>query len=141
MMGIAIGLIIIGIVGGTAPHAAASTAATSKDATDQEADSAATDAESSAAPVGVAAPDTILIADFDNGSEQASYGMGWHAFDDKSRGGNSTTSQRVVAEGAAHSKGALEVSGDVGTGIQYAFVGTSFLPNGKPTPDFSSRAS
>ena len=139
MMGIAIGLIIIGVVGGTAPHAAASTAATSKDATDQEADSAATDAESSAAPVGVAAPDTTLIADFDNGSDQASYGMGWNAFDDKSRGGNSTTSQRVVAEGAGHSKGALEVSGDVGTAIQYAFVGTSFLPNGKPTPDFSQQ--
>jgi hypothetical protein len=27
----------------------------------------------------------------------------------------------------------------VGTAIQYAFVGTSFLPNGKPTPDFSQQ--
>jgi hypothetical protein len=31
------------------------------------------------------------------------------------------------------------VSGEVGTAIQYAFVGTSFLPNGQPTPDFSKQ--
>ena len=140
MMGIAIGLIITGIVGGTAPVAAASTAATSKDATEGKTATAATDAAASPdAPVGVVAPDTTLIADFDSGSDQASYGIGWQAFDDKSRGGNSTTSQRVVADGAGHSKGALEVSGDVGTAIQYPFVGTSFLPNGKPTPDFSQQ--
>ncbi|HET9473740.1 MAG TPA: hypothetical protein VFO82_07590, partial [Steroidobacteraceae bacterium] len=29
-----------------------------------------------------------------------------------------------------NSRGALEVSGEVGTALQYPFVGTSFLPNG-----------
>jgi hypothetical protein len=78
-----------------------------------------------------------MIADFDNGNTKATYGIGWTAFDDKSRGGNSTTSEKLIEGGAEHSKGALEVSGDVGTAIQYPFVGTSFLPNGQPTTDFS----
>jgi ABC-2 type transport system permease protein len=137
LMAAAIGLVIVGIMGGTAPHAAASNAATSKDA-GEGTDSAATDAASSA-PLGVAAPSTTLVADFDNGSDQASYGLGMHAFDDKGRGGNSTSSQKVVEGGAENSRAALEVSGVVGDGIQYPFVGTSFLPNGKPTPDFSKQ--
>jgi ABC-2 type transport system permease protein len=139
VIGVSIGLIVAGVMGGTAPHAAASTAsaATSKDA-EEGTDSAATDAASSAPP-GVAAPSTTLVADFDNGSEQVAYGIGMHAFDDKPRGGNSTTSQKLVEDGAEHSKSALEVTGVVGDGIQYPFVGTSFLPNGKPTPDFSKQ--
>jgi hypothetical protein len=124
-------------MGGTAPRATASTAATSKGA-EEGTDSAATDA-ASRAPLGVAAPSTPLVADFDNGSDQTSYGIGMHAFDDKDRGGNSTTSQKLVEGGAENTKGALEVSGVVGDAIQYAFVGTSFLPNGKPTPDFSKQ--
>ena len=129
MFWIAVGLVIAGIMGGNAPHAAASSAATSKDVKEDGAASAASDATASA-PLGVAAPDTVVIADFDNGSEQASYGMGWHAGDDKDRGGNSTISQKLVAGGAQNSRGALEVSGEVGPALQYPFVGTSFLPNG-----------
>jgi ABC-2 type transport system permease protein len=138
VIGISIGLIVAGVMGGTAPQATASTAATSKDPAENGSASAANDA-GSAGPVGVAAPATALIADFDNGSDQTAYGIGMHAFDDKSRGGDSTTSQKLVAGGAENSKGALEVSGEVGTAIQYAFVGTSFLPNGQPTPDFSKQ--
>jgi ABC-2 type transport system permease protein len=137
LMAAAIGLVIVGISGCTRPDAAPTDSATSKDA-EGGTDSAATDAASSA-PLGVAAPSTTLVADFDNGSEQTSYGIGMHAFDDKPRGGNSTTSQKLVDGGAQKSKAALEVSGVVGDGIQYPFAGTSFLPNGKPTPDFSKQ--
>jgi len=132
LFAIAVGLVIAGIMGGNAPQAATSSAATSKDAIKDEAGSAATDADSPTAPIGVAAPDTVVIADFDNGSDAASYGMGWHAADDKDRGGNSTISQRLVEGGAQKSRGALEISGDVGTALQYPFVGTSFVPNGTP---------
>ena len=55
------------------------------------------------------------------------------------RGGNSTVSQQLVEGGAGQSKAALEITGEVGTAIQYPFVGTSFLPNGKPQVDFGKQ--
>jgi hypothetical protein len=115
-----VGLVIAGVVGGNTPHAAAKTAAASGDAGESAPDTAG-----SSAPAGVAAPDEPVIADFDNGDGKARYGLGFTASDDKMRGGNSTAAQKVV-------EGALEVSGEVGTGIQYPFAGTSFLPNGTP---------
>ena len=130
MFWIAVGLVIAGIMGGNAPQAAASSAATSKDASRMTAPRPLHRMRLTAAPIGVAAPDTVVIADFDKGSDTASYGMGWHAADDKERGGNSTISQRLVEGGAQDSHGALEISGEVGTALQYPFVGTSFLPNG-----------
>jgi ABC-2 type transport system permease protein len=129
MFWIAVGLVIAGVLGGNAPQAAASPAATSKEVKEDGAASAATDSTSSA-PLGVAAPAITLIADFEHGSDAASYGVGWHAGDDKDRGGNSTISQRLIEGGAQNSRGALEISGAVGTALQYPFVGTSFLPNG-----------
>ncbi len=129
MFWIAVGLVIAGVMGGNAPQAAASPAATSKDAR-KTAPRPLQRTRPLLRPVGVAAPDTVVIADFDKGSDRASYGMGWHAADDKERGGNSTISQRLVEGGAQDSNGALEVSGEVGTALQYPFVGTSFLPNG-----------
>ena len=129
MFWIAVGLVIAGIMGGNAPHAAASSAATSKDVKEDGAASAATDATASA-PLGVAAPDTVVIADFDNGSDRASYGMGWHAGDDKERGGNSTISQRLIEGGAqiraARSKSAARSAPPCSIPLS----GTSFLPNG-----------
>jgi ABC-2 type transport system permease protein len=125
MFWIAVGLVIAGVIGGNAPRAAAKTAATSNDAA-----KSVPDASGSAAHVGVAAPDKPVIADFDNGNANASYGLGFSASDDKMRGGDSSAAQKLVDGGAEKSRGALEVSGEVGTGIQYPFAGTSFLPNG-----------
>jgi hypothetical protein len=71
-----------------------------------------------------------MIANFDDGQTQASYGLGFSASDDKMRGGNSSAAQKVV-------EGALEVSGEVGTAIQYPFAGTSFLPNGSSGVDWA----
>jgi ABC-2 type transport system permease protein len=130
VMGLAIGLVLTGVLGGNAPQAKADTAATSKDATEGNTATAATDAAApSGPPVGVAAPDTVVLADFDNGSEKTSYGLGFASRDDKDRGGDSTISQKLVEGGARNSRGALEVTGTVGTAIPYAFVGTSFIPN------------
>lgn len=99
------------------------------------------------APVGVAAPDIPLLGGFDAGSAEAGYGIGWSAVDDASRGGNSRATQRVIAGGALGTPGALEISGEIGTAIQYPFAGTSLLPNGtQDTPwvdqgymDYSAR--
>ena len=135
---IAIGLVIVGIMGGNAPKAVANAAATSTDATDGKTATAATDAAvPSDAPIGVAAPAIALIADFDQGSETASYGVGWNASGDDMRGGDSKISQRLVEGGAHQSRAALEITGEVGTAIQYPFAGTSFLPNGSGSDDFS----
>jgi len=127
VLGVSLALLIAGITGSNAPHAATKTAATSNGAGES-----APDASGSSAPVGVAAPDRPVIADFDNGQDQAGYGLGFSASDDKMRGGNSSAAQKVV-------EGALEVSGEVGTAIQYPFAGTSFLPNGTPGADWAKQ--
>jgi len=118
-------LVIMGVVGSNAPHAATKTAATSNGT-----EESVPDASGSSAPVGVAAPDKPVIADFDHGNATASYGIGFTASDDKMRGGNSSAAQKIT-------EGALEVSGEVGTAIQYPFAGTSFLPNGTPNAEWS----
>jgi ABC-2 type transport system permease protein len=127
VLGVSLGLLIAGITGGNAPHAATKTAATSNGTGES-----VPDASGSSAPVGVAAPDKPLIANFDDGQARTSYGLGFSASDDKMRGGNSSVAQKVV-------EGALEVSGEVGTAIQYPFAGTSFLPNGSPGVDWAKQ--
>jgi len=84
------------------------------------------------APAGVAAPAMAVISDFDAGSANAAFGIGWRAAGDDMRGGNSTATQRLVDGGANGSKGALEVSGVIGGAIQYPFAGTMFFPQGPP---------
>jgi ABC-2 type transport system permease protein len=120
---VVLGLSISGVIGGKPASKEDATAAT-------DAASAAADTPVSEPPAGVAAPAVAVIADFDNGSETAAYGVGWVAARDDMRGGNSKSAQHLVAGGAAGSKGALEVSGDVGNAIQYPFAGTMFFPEG-----------
>ncbi|HET9862510.1 MAG TPA: CIA30 family protein [Steroidobacteraceae bacterium] len=131
---ISIGLVIAGALGGNAPQAATPNAATSKGAEESPPDD-----PGSTAPVGVAAPDAPLIADFDGGSAAAAFGLGFSAADDKMRGGNSSVHQQIVDAGAENSRAALEVSGEVGTAIQYPFAGTALLPNGTPGTDFAKQ--
>ncbi len=83
-----------------------------------------------AGPVGVPAPTNPVVASFDDGTLNASYGVGWMVADDKTRGGNSTSSVQVIAGGAEHSQGALEASGTVRDAIEYPFGGTIFFPKG-----------
>jgi hypothetical protein len=55
--------------------------------------------------------------------------------DDRTRGGNSNATVQVVADGAEHSKGALEVNGTIGDAAQYPFAGTIFWPKGSTAED------
>ena len=120
----AIGLVVAGFMNGRAKVEAAPAAS------GEAAGSAATDPAAPRGPVGVAAPAAPLISDFDSGSAQAKYGAGWFASGDDMRGGNSTARQRVIDGGAAGTRGALEVSGTVGDGLQYPFAGTAYFPAG-----------
>jgi ABC-2 type transport system permease protein len=84
------------------------------------------------AAAGIAAPAVVVLSDFDGGSVATAYGIGWSAAGDDMRGGNSTATQRLVESGADGSKGALEVTGTLGDGLQYPFAGTMFFPQGPP---------
>jgi hypothetical protein len=113
-----IGLIVAGVIGGGVKH-------TARAAAGAHDTSSATAADS---PAGLPAPATVVIADFDAGTDAAAYGVGWHAGGDDMRGGNSRATQRIVPGGAQNSRGALEVNGTVGDAIQYPFAGTAFFP-------------
>jgi len=104
--------------------------------------SAATGTPAIEAPAGVAAPQVAVLSNFDAGSAATAYGVGWGAAGDDMRGGNSTAAQRLVEDGAGGSKGALEVTGELGDQIQYPFAGTMFFPEGPPMKglmDFSGK--
>jgi ABC-2 type transport system permease protein len=122
---VVVGLLVSGVFGGKPANTEGAAAATDET-------SAATATPASSSPPGVQAPATVVIADFDNGSAAASYGIGWSAVGDDTRGGNSTASQHLVEGGAGGSKGALEVTGAIGNAIQYPFAGTMFSPEGPP---------
>jgi ABC-2 type transport system permease protein len=121
---VAVGLVVAGFMNGKTRVEAAPAAS------GEAAGSAATDPAAPRGPVGVAAPPDPLISDFDSGSAQAKYGAGWFAAGDDMRGGNSKATQRVIDGGAAGTRGALEVTGTIGDGIEYPFAGTAFFPNG-----------
>jgi len=131
VIAISIGLVIAGVMSGHEKVPAA----TSKVATQEDGTPVA--GSSSGAPVGVAAPDTPALGDFDAGSVAVGYGLGWQAADDKLRGGNSSVQQKLFAGGASGSKSALEVSGTIGDAIQYPFGGTVFFPQGSSTADYA----
>jgi len=120
----AVALVITGFMNGKAKVAAAP--ATSAETSG----SAATAHAASGGPAGVAAPKDPVIADFDAGTDQARFGVGWKAVGDDMRGGNSTAAERVIDGGANGTKGALEVTGTLGDAIQYPFAGTAFAPDG-----------
>ena len=132
---ISIFLIIAGVMSGHQKVSA------SPSADSQEAGSAATDA-AAGGPAGVAAPADPVIANFDAGSATAAFGAGWYASGDERRGGNSTAAQRVIDGGASGSAHALEVTGNIGDGLQYPFAGTAFFPDGtepQKIMDFTGR--
>ena len=80
-----------------------------------------------------AAPETTLIADFENGVG-ASFGFGWQVTSDRIQGGSSTA--RLSAENAA-----LRVEGEVGRGFAFPWAGAIYFPGAQPMQpvDFSDR--
>jgi ABC-2 type transport system permease protein len=132
---IVVALLFSGVFGGKPASKEDAPAAT-------DAASAAADTPVSEAPVGAASPAISVIANFDNGSEAAAYGIGWTAAGDDMRGGNSKAAQHLVTGGAGGSKGALEITGEIGSALQYPFAGTMFFPEGPPMQglmDYSRR--
>ncbi|MBC8025865.1 MAG: CIA30 family protein [Steroidobacteraceae bacterium] len=132
---IGIALMSMGVIGN--PSSAVAAAGASKSDAD-----AATAAKDSAAPAGVAAPSEPLIAAFDSGSPDATYGIGWSETSDTFVGGASTATVRLVDDGAESSTGALEIDGTIREGFQWPFAGAVFFPNGPPMEgmmDYSSR--
>lgn len=80
-----------------------------------------------------AAPETTLIADFENGVD-ASFGFGWQVTSDQMQGGSSTA--RLSAGSAA-----LQVEGDIGPGSPFPWAGAIYFPGAQPMQpvDFSDR--
>lgn len=72
-----------------------------------------------------------VVSTFDNGKVEARYGA-WISATDQMNGGKSTANLAVVEPGAAGSKGALQVTGEVVTGGQFLFSGTIFSPGSAP---------
>lgn len=94
--------------------------------------------EAAAAP---AAPAAAAVADFEGGSVAVAYGQNWMITTDSMAGGKSSASQAWLAGGAADSRGALRVQGQVDGGLPYAWAGTMFMPGAQPfaAVDFSAR--
>lgn len=90
---------------------------------------------------GAAAPAGTLVSDFDGDTIDARIGHGWQSTTDQMMGGASTETHVLVAGGAAGSRGALEVSGEIRSGSPFPWSGVMFFPSAEPMRpvDFSSR--
>ena len=96
-------------------------------------------AATAAAP---AIADGALVADFEDGGTGVRFGHGWQVTTDAMAGGRSVATQEAVAGGAAGSRGALRVSGEIRAGFAFPWAGTMFHPGAQPMQpvDASSRS-
>ena len=80
-----------------------------------------------------AAPETTLVADFEDGVG-ATFGLGWQVTSDAMLGGSSAA--RMSAE-----SGALRVEGELDSGIAFPWAGVTYFPGAAPMQpvDFSDR--
>ena len=85
----------------------------------------------SVAPGGPSPSASLVVSNFDDLSLSASYG-GWMTTSDQEIGGKSTATIKAVASGANGSAGALQVSGEVVPGAQFAWAGATFHPGASP---------
>ncbi|GHD69011.1 hypothetical protein GCM10007164_11460 [Luteimonas padinae] len=96
-------------------------------------------AATAAAP---AIADDALVADFEDGGTGVRFGHGWQVTTDAMAGGRSVATQEAIAGGAAGSRGALRVSGEIRPGFAFPWAGTMFHPGAQPMQpvDASSRS-
>ncbi|HEY4531007.1 MAG TPA: CIA30 family protein [Luteimonas sp.] len=82
-----------------------------------------------------------LVADFDDGGTGVRFGHGWQLTTDAMAGGASVAAQDASAGGAAGTRGALRVSGEIRPGFAFPWAGTMFHPGAQPMQpvDASSR--
>ena len=68
--------------------------------------------------------ETNMVSNFDEGKTTAAYGM-WIPASDNMNGGKSTSKIEVIQPGAANTRGAMQVTGEVVSGGQFIFAGAS----------------
>jgi beta-glucosidase len=73
-----------------------------------------------------------MVSDFENGKTTAAYGMWIPANDSMNSGGKSKSSLSVVEGGAAGTKGAMQVTGELIPGAPFIFGGALFFPGNAP---------
>ena len=73
-----------------------------------------------------------LISDFDGGTLETAFGAGWMASSDQFMGGNSIANTQWIEGGAAGSRGAMRVQGEVKAGSPYPWAGVMFSPGAAP---------
>lgn len=78
-----------------------------------------------------AGSETNLVSNFDEGKVKAAYGM-WIPASDSMNGGKSNSKLDVVEPGAANSKGAMQVTGELVSGGPFIFAGALFSPGAAP---------
>ena len=72
-----------------------------------------------------------IVSTFDDGKVSAAYGT-WLGAGDQMNGGKSMATLAIVEPGAAGSKGALQVTGEVVAGGPMVFAGALFMPGAAP---------
>ena len=82
-----------------------------------------------------------LVADFDDGGTGVRFGLGMQLTTDAMAGGASVAVQEAVEGGAAGTRGALRVAGEIRPGFAFPWAGTMFHPGAQPMQpvDASSR--
>jgi beta-glucosidase len=86
-----------------------------------------------ALPPPPAGSESGMVSNFDDGKVAAAYGS-WIPAGDAMSGGKSTSNLTVVEPGAAGTKGAMQVGGEVvgGQSVQFAFAGALYCPGAAP---------
>jgi imidazolonepropionase-like amidohydrolase len=84
-----------------------------------------------------------LISNFEDGTPQAKFGVGWMLSTDSIASGKSTGQMKVVDGGANGDAHALDISGLIDGGLPYAWAGVMFSPGSQPfmPMDLSSKKS
>ena len=78
-----------------------------------------------------AGSETNMVSNFDEGKIKAAYGM-WIPAGDSMNGGKSTSKLDVAEPGAANTKGAMKVTGELVAGGPFIFAGALFSPGTAP---------
>jgi hypothetical protein len=78
-----------------------------------------------------AGSDSNMVSNFDDLKVGAAYGS-WMGASDAMNGGKSTSKIQVVQPGAAGTKGALQVTGEVVAGSPFPFAGALYSPGTAP---------
>ncbi len=73
-----------------------------------------------------------MISDFADGTLNSRFGSGWKESTDAIMGGKSTVKATIAAGGADNSQHCLALSGEVVTGVAFAWSGIIMFPAGEP---------